>query len=142
MKRIIRKINWFFQKVFRGYSEHELWGLDFHLSKYLLKRIKAFRKLDKYGFPAKLESMEEWNAILDKIIFALEFSSFDYGLDEKYKEHEIIFPRLEKPRELFTLNDKPFLTYEDFQADKYQEFLDKYNEGMKLFAEYFSNLGD
>lgn len=81
------KIKWFFQRLFKGYSDEELWNLNDHIIKYTLKRLKVFRK-ETQGFPSDLNSFEEWERILDEIIWAMEYVSSDdtpyWDLKEKY----------------------------------------------------------
>lgn len=73
------KIRWFLQKLFRGYSDPEVWDLQWHTAKYVLPRLKKLRKI-RHGFPAMLceegkteeESDKEWGDILGKMIKAFE----------------------------------------------------------------------
>lgn len=41
---------WFFQKIFRGYSDPEIWGLCDTLSRWLLPRLDAFIKSRPHGW--------------------------------------------------------------------------------------------
>lgn len=87
----------------------ELWGLDVHLAKLILPKLKAFREMHRISYPCNLKNnggFEEWNNILDKMIFA-----FQYVVEE----------------------DKCKVYLSDY---------DKYEEGIKLFAEYFMDLWD
>lgn len=118
-------IKWKFQRLFRGYSDCDLWGLPEHFSKFLLKRLKAFRKMEKHGVPGCLvqsekngdidEAAEKWNTIIDKMIYA-----FDYVL----------------------YNDTRFCRAENYDTKKEEEKYSKYEEGINLFAKYFHNLWD
>ena len=67
------------------------------------------------GYPAVLDSMEEWNNILDKMLFA-----FDYTLNESEERFSPI----------------------DFDLEEHQTILGRVAEGFKLFGEYFLNLWD
>ena len=75
--RLPSKINsklrplWFFiQRLERGFDDSELWSLDATLCKFLLPRLKRFKKVTCVH-PACL-SQEEWNSILDEIIWLCE----------------------------------------------------------------------
>ncbi|MGL5113599.1 MAG: hypothetical protein ACRC6O_13280 [Flavobacterium sp.] len=48
----------------------ELWNLDQTIISFVLPRLKAFKKMKRCGHPASLSSQEEWEGILDKMIFA------------------------------------------------------------------------
>lgn len=79
MKIFLLKIKHFFQKIFKGYSDEELWNLDVTLSKNIFKYLDAFIKLDRMGYPLTLEKdkayidfdniyhKEKWEADLNKM---------------------------------------------------------------------------
>lgn len=52
-------------------SMSELWNLDYNIAKYLLPRLKAFKK-NTMSIPASLTE-DEWDNILDKMIIAFEY---------------------------------------------------------------------
>lgn len=65
-----------FQRFFRGYSDSDLWNLDTFYGDIITRSMKAFR--DKTcSFPPEL-TFEEWQAVLDDIIFAFEHESKDW----------------------------------------------------------------
>lgn len=73
----------------RGFSDAETWGLDSVICEFVLPRLKRFRQLH-ICHPVNM-TMEEWDAILDQMIFALDWSlnheDEQYrGLTEKEKE--------------------------------------------------------
>ena len=67
-----------------------LWGLSYHLAKYILPRLQAFRKLNKAGIPTGLKDIEEWNGLLDKMIFAFKFIKEDEEKVFSYKKSDFI----------------------------------------------------
>ena len=76
MKEIIFRIRQILQKIFRGYSDYEVFELHFCAAKWLLPRLKALRRMNHhYKKTPGLEGMEwrEWNGILKKIIWSMEF---------------------------------------------------------------------
>ncbi|MGM8331755.1 hypothetical protein [Clostridium perfringens] len=91
-------------------QDSELWSLDTTLAKYILPRLEKYRNMERMSYPSKLSGEEEWNDILDKMIYA-----FKYVLE----------------RDNF---------YFDYDTEK--ERIEKYKEGMNLFAEYFMDLWD
>lgn len=85
-KRIAKK------KGLAKIRQEELWNLDFTLAKYILPRLQKFRSMERLGYPAKLNGEEEWNEILDKIIYAFKYVIekdtllFDHEVEKKMRE--------------------------------------------------------
>jgi len=67
---VIKSIKYKLQRIFREYSDDETWNLDYTITKFILPRLKLFKKLNN-GYPAHLTE-EQWSEILDKMIKALE----------------------------------------------------------------------
>lgn len=96
MKKYITKIYKRFinlvHKKTRGYSYYDLLNLDCTIADFVLPRLKAY-KLENIGHPTNL-SQEEWDIILDKMIYSFESCSskeafkddFEFGSTE-YSEH-------------------------------------------------------
>jgi len=86
----MRSVRFFFQRRFRGWDDSDTWALDTTISKLILPRLKRF-KLLKVGCPSHVESMEEWNAMLMKMIHAFEFLASDekYGNFDQVKNNEV-----------------------------------------------------
>lgn len=59
------------QRLRRGFSDKELWSLDYSIvdfiTKYLEPRILGFKSMKRYGYPAYLNSEQEWMNILNEI---------------------------------------------------------------------------
>ncbi len=71
----------------RGFSNSELWNLDYSIYCFILPRLKRFRET-LTGYPGNL-TMKQWKAALDKMIRALESVIVDSAFvatDEKTKE--------------------------------------------------------
>lgn len=72
-----------FQRFFRGYADNDLWNLDYFYGQIITKSLRAFR--DKTcSYPPTL-TFEEWQGIIDDIIFAFEHESkdwYDLSLEE------------------------------------------------------------
>lgn len=94
-KRIAKK------KGLAKIQDNELWSLDFTLAKYILPRLEKYRNMERMSYPSKLSGEEEWNDILDKMIYAFKYVIerdnfyFDYDTEKerikKYKEGMNLF---------------------------------------------------
>ena len=93
---IKRWIKHFYQRRTRGWDDSDTWSLDHTIAKFVLPRLKLFRKID-FGYPAGLTS-EEWNWILDEMIWAMEFNASG----EKWESlNEDDYNRAQRGYELF-----------------------------------------
>jgi len=61
----------FFQKLFRGYSDAELWDLGDTFYLWLYPRLKAYRRMKRHGVPVSFTSAS-WEAFLKRSQQALE----------------------------------------------------------------------
>jgi len=61
----------FFQKLFRGYSDAELWDISEALYLWLYPRLKAYRRMKRHGIPMGFTD-REWEAFLKRSQRALE----------------------------------------------------------------------
>ena len=95
-----------------GYSISELWNLSYHISKMILPKLKAFRKYSG-GTPGSL-TIDEWHNILDEMIWTFEW-------------------------EVSGKSDNPDMSIEEWE-NIYDANWKRYNNGLKLFAEYFREL--
>lgn len=85
--KLKRQIKFWLQRRIRGWSDDELWNLDYTISQFVLPRLKAFRA-NPTGHPACYTS-EEWEAIIDKMIRAFELSMDDSSLFSDEAKAEI-----------------------------------------------------
>lgn len=108
------------QRLENGFDESECWSLDWTIIKFMLPRIKLLKDI-VFGYPARLNSEEEWIQILNKIIDALELViETDYDCVEYYPH----IYRTDEERKI--------------AKDKY----DRFKEGWNLLHEWFFSLGD
>jgi len=92
-KRITRSIEYFIQRMVRGFDDSDTWNLHATVEEFILPRLKRFREITAKhpfgGYPMGLASHEEWLSRLDDMIYSLEVDSFDaiYGnkVDERFK---------------------------------------------------------
>lgn len=59
------------QRMENGFDESETWSLDSTIAKFIYPRLKLFREIDA-GYPAIFKNRDQWNDILDKMLFAFE----------------------------------------------------------------------
>lgn len=80
---IADKIKWFSQKLFRGWSDPELWDLGNTITRFALPRLKAFKENCKHSYPASVKSEKEWYKIINEMIWGLEKTLADVPLKKK-----------------------------------------------------------
>jgi hypothetical protein len=87
-----------------GISSDETWNLDVTMAEFILPRLKLFKKLTN-TFPSKFqelysgsedEAVEEWNKILDDMIYSFEMISRRWEIDINKEEQDKIDDGLEK----------------------------------------------
>lgn len=163
--RFVRKIKdfpcevkWFarnkYQKIRYGVCDDDVYDLNHNISQYILPRLIYFKQKGKKGMPSEFlpddyhflnkedaqnaeeKADKEWNAILDDIIFA-----FDYSID----------PDKHCPMPKILIKD--FSTY-DFNRERTTEEKQAWNDyialsaelckrkenGLILFSKHFDNL--
>ena len=108
-----RRIKFLKQRLTRGFSDEELWNLDWTLAEHILPRLKAF-KVYHGAYPPDL-TPEKWNKKLSEMIWA-----FDSILHEE--------------------ETKPEIKEGDIRA--YMAYLKRRDRGLKLFGKYFMDLWD
>ena len=86
---MFRKIKWFFQRVFRGYSDYDMFNFyEFLLGKKVLPYLKVWVERKRIGFPAEFKTMEEWDKILDEIVWAMEEVVTQKNENQIFEEYE------------------------------------------------------
>lgn len=132
---MLRKIKWFFQKLIRGYSDLEIWSPCYFLSKIISTYLKRFRNQELHGHPSELKNIEEWQKILDEMIWTFE----NWDRDEEYFHHHgpMVFGEPDKKGNI------PLL---DTGCTMDKKGINKHNKrveaGFLLFAKYFRHLWD
>nr|DAF54711.1 MAG TPA: hypothetical protein [Siphoviridae sp. ctqPo10] len=96
----------------------ETLDLDCNIAKYVLPRLKLFKKLNN-GYPGieGMETEEKWDEALDKMIWSFEQAANYYEIYES-----------------IDCNNSDW-------KEKYKETNDKIQEGLLLFAKWFQHLG-
>jgi hypothetical protein len=80
--RIRSAIKHWWQRRTRGWDDRDTWSLDWTIAKFVLPRLRRFREVSN-GYPADM-TKEEWDTILNRMIYALEVCSDDSEWLEEY----------------------------------------------------------
>jgi hypothetical protein len=65
-------ILWAFQRAFTGHDNRYTCELSTHLAKFILPKLKRFRKMKRFGYCGEFKSFNEWNKAIDKMIYSME----------------------------------------------------------------------
>lgn len=142
-----------YQKLRYGVSDDDIFSLEINIAKYIVPRLKYFRKKGKFGIPAcflpsnfhllegeefdkaEAKAVKEMNNVLDEMIFA-----FEYIIDpDKF----VPFPEASLAK--WDTKDKNYFNREktleekiawDEYMQKCKECEDRKKKGLLLFAEY------
>lgn len=143
---IPRQIKYLFQTIIHGYDERVTWGLYNEIAKFILPRLKQYKKdLIKYenheysGYPSGLKSLKQWYGIIDKMIYSFECNVND---DFDSPDEETGIP-LET--DWIPCKDKKFYQLKftggpKFNKRKYNIREKKIQEGLELFSKHFQSL--
>ena len=86
--KLIRTLRHGWQKLTRGFSDADLWGLSDTLIDYILPRFAAFRRMPRMGWACGFDTPDEWEVVLEKIEWALRF----YEGDGDYRLYPTLTP--------------------------------------------------
>ena len=101
--KLLRKIKYLFQRLFFGFSDSDLYNLDYIISKWILPRLKRFKKIN-FAIPSALcgpkesnidESSDLWDSILEQMIFGFEVSKNEWDHNYTDEEYQIAQEGLE-----------------------------------------------
>jgi len=109
------KIKHRFQRIFRGYSDADLWDIGNYLNDLIIRSLKDFRKMERLGTPTTFNNENDWNKVLDRMISGFEFLkdgderilTGDSWLDEDVKdgitieEYNKLYKQAERDAKLF-----------------------------------------
>ena len=119
----MRKVKWFFQRVFRGYSDYDIIDYGEFLCKKILPSLKHWHSLPHLGNPTGL-TYEEWMATLDKILWAVEEEATHKNEDAIYYGPDY------------------YKLTSDEKTQAFNSVQDRLQEGLELFGKYLSALWD
>jgi hypothetical protein len=151
-KRILKPIKHLWQRITRGFSDDDLWQLDYVFAKFILKRLEAFSQYPKQGRPI-FDGEEDFKkfkkTLLDKEDDPLQISKLFYGDDWNiYDEYwKLILDKMQWSFKYvidgYAVNTGysyvlPIEEMIEFHKRNYEVF----QEGMQLFAKYYCHLND
>ena len=112
----------------------DLWNLDITIAKFVLPRLKKFKK-ENIGYPGRkeMDTPEKWDEVLDKMILAFEYviSWDDWWLDDP--KYNYIRAESKYDDEYVTKIRNSYLA-----EDKRRQVA--IGEGLELFAKWFRDL--
>lgn len=131
---------WFvstYQRMRYGVADEECWSLDYTFSRFILPRLKHFKKINRNSYHPDM-TPEEWEAVIDELIWTFE-----------YMVNEDLF----NPFPLSSFKDKDFITLNkekteeekqsfDVWRKKNNELEERKQKGLQLFAKYYCHLWD
>ena len=132
------------------FSDREIWNLRDILSRHIYKGLVQFKKAKRCGYPGTV-TIDEWENILDKMIWAFREISRDYpnspfNLEFKklWKEHrdELLITERDENDNLVTRSNEKYPIYTEELKAKQKEFMKEIEEGKTLFVKYFDDLWD
>ncbi len=92
-----RSIKHFYQRIIKGFPDSDTWSLDYTIAKFTLPILKRYKELN-IGVPMEM-SEEEWNKIIDMIIYAMESIIIDLEMKDGWEN--IIWEDVETGIQLF-----------------------------------------
>jgi len=125
-----------YQRIRYGVSDAECWDLDSTISKFILPRLKHFKKMNRNFYNSELTS-EEWENVIDELIWTFEYLIDDDRvhpfpiklIDDRYLD----INREKTPEEKIIL---------DKWRKKSSELDERKQKGLQLFAKYYCHLWD
>ena len=107
-------------------KDSELWSLDATLTDFILPRIKAFRKMERHGYPVLGKDVvnHEDTGTSEDDRYEADWENILFDIEKGFEAHKL-------------LADANFSTAEEFLA--HEEIMQK---GMQLFADHYSYLWD
>jgi hypothetical protein len=114
--RTKRDIRFLYQRLTRGWDDSDTWSLDYPIAKFILPRLVRFKDLTM-GHPCSMTE-EEWNAIIDEMIWGFKWIIEDnssHAFDVKGSFNQELF-------------------------DKHYAQEDRANAAMETFGKYYRNL--
>ncbi len=132
---------WFITKYQQwryGVADSECWSLDSTFTRFILPRLKHFKKMTRHTYPSDGITPERWEEILDEIIWTFEYMNDD--------EKMLTMPCCDDNGDFKGyLNrertEKEKLEWKNY-FDQAKAFNRRKKEGLKLFAQYYEVLWD
>lgn len=140
-----KRIKFFYQRGKRGYSDQDVWSMDWWFFSVVVPMLKQLRDT-KQGYPSKFKTPEEWDRELDTMIHYF-IEATEEGCSEKNEYEEQYNKRwwdsFDKKGMAYVIDDSELrdkYLQRSYEIDEYRE--DMKNKGFEMFSKYFWNLWD
>lgn len=134
------KVKEFFERGKKGYATVDIWNIDTWFLDTIIPMLKHFRKYHA-GFPQDMEN-EEWEKILDEMIYCFENST----LDSIERKCNLEWEEYQKTTKDKSKTDKEIRQYREKWINKEKEeakkAIENKDRGFELFSKYFYDLWD
>lgn len=145
LTNIPKKIKFFYQRGKRGYSDQDVWSMDWWFFSVVIPMLKQLRDT-KQGYPSEFKTPEEWDRELDTMIHYF-IEATEEGCSEKNEYEEQYNKRwwdsFDKKGMAYVIDDSELrdkYLQRSYEIDEYRE--DMKNKGFEMFSKYFWNLWD
>lgn len=140
-----KRIKFFYQRGKRGYSDQDVWSMDWWFFSVVIPMLKQLRDT-KQSYPSKFKTPEEWDRELDTMIHYF-IEATEEGCSEKNEYEEQYNKRwwdsFDKKGMAYVIDDSELrdkYLQRSYEIDEYRE--DMKNKGFEMFSKYFWNLWD
>lgn len=145
LTNIPKQIKFFYQRGKRGYSDQDVWSMDWWFFSVVIPMLKQLRDT-KQGYPSKFKTPEEWDRELDTMIHYF-IEATEEGCSEKNEYEEQYNKRwwdsFDKKGMAYVIDDSELrdkYLQRSYEIDEYRENMK--NKGFEMFSKYFWNLWD
>lgn len=141
IKAYVRDIKYYFKKRYQtlttGFPYEQVWNFKNWHSEVVTPRLKHLRN-NLHGYPSTLESVEEWQEILDKMIWSFEHhDDFVEPIYSDDYDHRYEVTKVDGGCSYKSMNETGTIDWTPVQ-----EHNNKVQEGLELFAKYYVSLWD
>lgn len=143
VRRLVSNIIYWFQSLgfflTHGFHPVAWYGFYSYWGSTMVRSLKYMRN-HTHGHPGDFNSVEEWQTVLDKIIFALEELVTEKSETLIFEKYSARFTGID-----FTQDDGRSLNLppmSEAEIAEHKQLQDKIEEGLDLFRKYFRSLWD
>jgi len=136
LKDVGRNIEWMFQRIFRGWDNRVTWALDDYLNEMIPVWLEKLIK-DKQGVPDRMFSEEDEFQDEDGVVQYKE-GALERG-EQEY--NEVLRKIIAGFKANVEMDNIEFITKEQY-LEEYGRLEVVFDEGMRLFHEYYNTLAD
>ncbi len=135
---------YFLQRTFRGWSDDQLWSLDYTLGNIIVKYLKLFKRSERSGYPSSMTE-EEFEKILDDMIEGIDYltnhDDYEMKIMEDFGvEFTMTFGNPDDKGN-FGVHINHTGDYEGYNTELKRRYKDS-KEKARLFIEHFNSLWD